>query len=237
MGTILAAEETIRAAVRDPQVPNATAGLVYEYFVDPDDPSELDTNDRATMSPHSTTVSQSARPLAPSHTRACASMDEVTTTASPRAAPAASSASCQKGRATAEGVLQALRTENGRTGEGRWVTIPSPQARTDAQAEATARGANGYNRPEDVETGESTGVDVNNGGNTLYVAMTGTDEVIAVDLSTRNRPFAYQYVGAEAGNATPPEFDSPDNLALDRQGNLAITEDPGGVPPAKDDGR
>jgi hypothetical protein len=132
-----------------------------------------------------------------------------------------------------EGVLQALRTENGRTGEGRWVTIPASAARTDAQAAATARGANGYNRPEDVETGESTGVDVNNSGNTLYVAMTGTDEVIAVDLSARNRPFAYQYVGAEVGNATPPEFDSPDNLALDRQGNLAITEDPGGIPPAK----
>ena len=39
-GTILAAEETTRAAVRDPQGPEA--GLVYEYFVDPDDPSELD---------------------------------------------------------------------------------------------------------------------------------------------------------------------------------------------------
>jgi secreted PhoX family phosphatase len=64
--------------------------------------------------------------------------------------------------------------------------------------------------------------------------MTGTDEVIAVDLSARNRPFAYQYVGAtEAENAVAGEFDSPDNLALDRQGNLAITEDPGGVPPAK----
>ena len=33
--TILAAEEVITAAVRDPAVPEATAGLVYEFFIDP----------------------------------------------------------------------------------------------------------------------------------------------------------------------------------------------------------
>lgn len=44
-------------------------------------------------------------------------------------------------------------------------------------------------------------------------------------------------VGAQSGNVPPrneprfdsPAFDSPDNLALDRQGNLAITEDVGGT--------
>lgn len=55
-----------------------------------------------------------------------------------------------------------------------------------------------------METGESTGKDVNNGGNTLYVAVTGTDEVLAVDLSSKKQLFAYQYVGAETGNAAPP---------------------------------
>ena len=234
-GTILAAEETIQAAVRDPQVPNARAGLVYEYFVDPDDPSELDTDDpRDNVAPFDDGVA--VRPALGSKSHEGMRFDwsgyhygisESNPGGIFRFKP-------ERAGDLSEGVLQALRTENGRTGEGRWVTIPASAARTDAQAAATARGANGYNRPEDVETGESTGVDVNNGGNTLYVAMTGTDEVIAVDLSAKNRPFAYQYVGAtEAGNAVAGEFDSPDNLALDREGNLAITEDPGGVPPGK----
>jgi uncharacterized protein len=234
-GTILAAEETTQAAARDPQVPDARAGLVYEYFVDPDDPSELNTDDpRDNVAPFDDGVA--VRPALGSKSHEGMRFDgrgyyygisESNPGAIFRFVP-------EREGDLSEGVLQALRTENGRTGEGKWVTIPASAARTDAQAAATARGANGYNRPEDVETGESTGVDVNNSGNTLYVAMTGTDEVIAVDLSARNRPFAYQYVGAtEAENAVAGEFDSPDNLALDRQGNLAITEDPGGVPPAK----
>jgi uncharacterized protein len=231
-GTILAAEETTQAAVRDPQVPDARAGLVYEYFIDPDDPSELDTDDpRDNVAPFDDGVA--VRPALGSKSHEGMRFDargyhygisESNPGGIFRFVP-------EREGDLSEGVLQALRTENGRTGEGKWVTIPAPEARTDAQAAATARGANGYNRPEDVETGESTGVDVNNSGNTLYVAMTGTHEVIAVDLSTRNRPFAYQYVGAtEAGNAVAGEFHMPDNLALDRQGNLAITEDPGGTP-------
>jgi uncharacterized protein len=133
-----------------------------------------------------------------------------------------------------EGTLQALKTANGHDGEGTWVDLPDELARTNAQAAATALGANGYNRPEDVETGQSTGVDRNNDGNTLYVAITGTDEVLAIDLPRSRRPFAYDYVfstdhpasSSGAANAPAGEFDSPDNLALDRKGNLAITEDP-----------
>ena len=65
--------------------------------------------------------------------------------------------------------------------------------------------------------------------------------VFNVDLSSKERPFGYRYVGKQTGtlanprpgNASEPAFDAPDNLALDRRGNLAIAEDPGGVPPAK----
>ncbi len=41
-GTILAAEEVIVSTATDPQVPQAKAGLVYEFFVDRNDPSRLD---------------------------------------------------------------------------------------------------------------------------------------------------------------------------------------------------
>jgi len=233
-GSILAGEETSQATVRDPQVPEAEAGLIYEIFVEKNNPSQLDTdNPRDNGAPFDDGIA--VRPALGSKSHEGMRFDRRgyyygISESSPgsifRFIPE------EKGDYS-EGQLQALKTENGRTGQGTWVNIPDGEARVNAQTAATARGANGYNRPEDVETGESTGVDKNNGGNTLYVAMTGTDEVMAVDLSSKTKPFAYQYVGVETGNATPPEFDSPDNLALDRQGNLAITEDPGGTPPTK----
>ncbi len=232
-GTILAGEETSSSAGPDPQVPEAKAGLVYEFFVDPNDPTKLKTNDpRDNVAPFNDGIA--VRPALGSKAHEGMRFDRKgyyygITESDPgsifRFIPD------RKGDLS-DGQLQALKTSNGRTGQGVWVNIPDEAARTDAQTAANAMGANGYNRPEDVETGQSTGKDKNNGGNTLYVALTGTDEVLAVDLSSKKNPFAYQYVGAQAGNTTP-EFDMPDNLALDRKGNLAIAEDPGGSPPSK----
>ena len=100
----------------------------------------------------------------------------------------------------------------------------------DADREAEQKGANEYQRPEDVETGESTGKDRNNGGNTLYVAVTEGAEggVIAVDLRSRiaRSPTSTSGAGGQRGE---PDFSNSDNLALDRKGNLAITEDPRGA--------
>ena len=56
--------------------------------------------------------------------------------------------------------------------------------------------------------------------------------MFAIDTQNNDRPFVYAYAGPEAGN-TGPDFQSPDNLALDHEGNLTITEDPGGNFPAK----
>jgi secreted PhoX family phosphatase len=136
------------------------------------------------------------------------------------------------------GTLYALDTPNGHDGAGTWIEISDAGAALNSQTEATASGANGYSRPEDVETDESTGKDKNNGGQTLYVAVTGTDEVLAIDLRKKDKPYVYDYIfnvahsvtSAGTPNATS-EFDAPDNLALDEKGNLAITEDPGGDPP------
>lgn len=239
-GTILAAEETTRSRVPDPDVPEATAGLVYELFVDPADPSRLDPTDpRDDVGPPDGIA---VRPALGSKSHEGMRFDRRgfhygIAESSPggifRFVPD------EQGDLSA-GDLQVYRSPNGRDGAGEWVSIPDAQARVDAQAAANALGANAYSRPEDVETGESTGKDRNNGGNTLYVAITGTDEVLAIDLSNHARPFAYQYVYTTAlGSTTAPpnaaagEFDAADNLALDRKGNLAITEDPGGVPPAK----
>jgi secreted PhoX family phosphatase len=231
-GTILAAEEVSNDAVDDPDFPEAEAGLVYELFVDPKDPSELNPND-----PRDNVGAKdgiAARPALGSKSHEGMRFDKqgnhygISETAPGgiyRFVP-------DKKGDLSEGQLQVLRTENGQDGKGTWVNIPDAAARTNAQAAATGQG-NGYSRPEDVETGESTGVDRNNGGNTLYVAITGTDDVLAVDLSSKIQPFAYFYVNNQSRPTSPTpnataEFDSPDNLALDRRGNLAITEDPPG---------
>ena len=245
-GTILAAEETDGRPpyAPDPNVPEAKAGLVYEFFVDPSDPSTLKLNDpRDDVAPFDDGVA--VRPALGSKSHEGMRFDrrgyhygiaESNPGGIYRFVP-------DKKGDLSSGDLQVYKSANGRDGEGVWVSIPDAQARINAQTAANTLGANAYSRPEDVETGESTGRDRNNGGNTLYVAITGTDEVFAIDLSNPNRPYGYQYVFTTAlgmttapPNASDGEFESADNLALDRKGNLVITEDPGGVPPKKTKG-
>ena len=241
-GTILAAEETIKAAKPDPQVPQATGGLVYEFFIDPDDPSRLDPS-REPITPGdgtNDTVKDGirARPALGAKSHEGLRFDKrgfFYGIAESRGQTTAGQAGAifrfipdRKGDRS-RGRLQALVTKNRRTGEGRWVDLDRTQVQIDADAEAERKGANEYQRPEDVETGESTGKDRNNGGNTLYVGITeGAEEgVLAIDLSARERPFAYPYAGAFAGNASRANgFENPDNVALDSKGNLAIAEDP-----------
>jgi uncharacterized protein len=247
-GTILASEEVITAAVKDPQFPNAVGGLVYELFVDPNDPSELRLNDPLDdVPPFDDGIA--ARPELGSKSHEGMRFDK-------RGFHYGISESNPGGiyrfipddqGDLSEGTLSVLDTPNGHDGQGQWIPLADAAAETDAQGAANTVGANGYNRPEDLETGTSTGRDKNNGGDTLYAAITGNNnapnqEVLAVDLRHENRPFIYHYAfvqshPSETGTGTPnapiAEFQRPDNLALDREGNLAMTEDPGGTPPTK----
>jgi hypothetical protein len=239
-GSILIAEETNTATSLDPDAPGAVAGLVYELFVDPDDPTQLDTTDPRDDVPPLDGIA--VRPALGSKSHEGMRFDwkgsvygiaETSPGGIFRFVPDV------KGDLS-EGELSVYKSPNGRDGAGEWVPIPDAQARTNAQAGATAVGGNGYNRPEDVETGESTGKDEKDGGKTLYVAITGTDEVLAIELAGPDVPFAYQYVfnTAVGSTTTAPNataaFDSPDNLALDSRGNLAITEDPSSNPVGAD---
>ena len=122
-----------------------------------------------------------------------------------------------------------------RTGEAEWITLNQADVEVNADNAATAVGATGYNRPEDVEIATSTG---NNrgGANTLYVAVTGAGDnrVIAVDLREpkggRNHQTAFVYDYVKIGLNATSDFEFPDNLALDKNGNLYITEDPATAP-------
>lgn len=120
-----------------------------------------------------------------------------------------------------------------RTGEAEWVPLNQAAVEVNADSAAAAVGATGYNRPEDVEIATSTG---NNrgGANTLYVAITGENRVLGIDLrepaggKSHATAFVYDYV--KIGVNTTTDFELPDNLALDKNGNLYITEDPATAP-------
>jgi sugar lactone lactonase YvrE len=138
--------------------------------------------------------------------------------------------------------LEVTNPTGDRVGDAEWIPLSRTAVQIDANAAAAAAGATGYNRPEDVEIATSTG---NNrgGANVLYVALTGPsnpvdNRVIAVDLRAPNggadhaTAFVYDYVKWGV-NAVQGDFEMPDNLALDRAGNLYIAEDPATAPNTK----
>lgn len=83
-GTILAAEEVILASAPDLQVPQAVGGLVYELFVDEDEPWKLDPSREATARPTPIrTAFARVRRSGRSPTRACASTSVASSMESP----------------------------------------------------------------------------------------------------------------------------------------------------------
>ena len=234
-GTLLVGEEAGRQSRPDPDYPNAIGGLVYEIALVPGDPT--------------TAASITARPAVGAKSHEGTRFDKQgnlygISESNPgfifRFVPD------QKGDLSS-GQLYALKITNDlgdRTGEAEWIPLDRDAVQIDANLVAREAGATGYNRPEDVEIGSSTG---NNrgGNNVLYVALTGRaspqdNRVIAIDLrapdggSDHATAFVYDYV--KWGVNTTTEFEMPDNLALDQQGNLYIAEDPGGSFPGKTKG-
>jgi hypothetical protein len=218
-GTILASEEAGPAGLRDPDYPDAENGLVYE--IDP-----------ASGAVH-------ARPALGSKSHEGNRFDAQGNHygISERNPGFIYKFVPDRRGHLSSGQLYALRLVQDlgdRTGWAEWVALDRNQVQIDADAAAEAVGATGYNRPEDVETGTSTGNVAH--GNYLYVAVTEEDRVLAIDLnagggSRRGQVFVSDYV--RAGVNAPADFDFPDNLALDKEGNLFITEDPGGGAPTK----
>lgn len=115
-----------------------------------------------------------------------------------------------------------------RTGEAIWVPLDRALVQVDADVAATLAGATGYARPEDVEIATSTGNN-RSGSNILYVAVTDEHRVLRIDLREQGggpdhlTAFVSDYV--VRGVNAPADFSNPDNLALDKNGNLYITED------------
>jgi len=115
-----------------------------------------------------------------------------------------------------------------RTGDAIWIPLDRTAVQIDADAEATRAGATGYGRPEDVELATSTG-NARGGSHILFVAVTDEHRILRIDLrepqggAEHNTAFVSDYV--RRGVNAPADFNNPDNLALDKNGNLYITED------------
>jgi uncharacterized protein len=106
-----------------------------------------------------------------------------------------------------------------KTGAYTWVPLDMAVASVDADLASNNVAATEFGRPEDVEII----------GNTLYVANTSEDRVVAIGLGRSKVVTNFVAAGVNApveDKATKTTgFDSPDNLAKDSEGNLWIVED------------
>jgi hypothetical protein len=112
------------------------------------------------------------------------------------------------------GQLYALKVADAssRTGPAEWVPLPSAASQANSVSAAAAAGATGWSRPEDVEIGDHT----------LYVAITGENLVLAIDLRApagggghATALVATTSGGRERARGGQRRVHLPDNLALD----------------------
>ncbi|MFH1813588.1 MAG: alkaline phosphatase PhoX [Pseudomonadota bacterium] len=96
----------------------------------------------------------------------------------------------------------------------------------DGRAAADMVGGTNYQRPEDIELQV-----LGNGDEILYIATTTTHEVYSLNLATNEMKLFVSRAtfNSVTGAAVGSEFTSPDNIAIDANGNIYISEDqPGG---------
>jgi hypothetical protein len=220
-GTLLFGEETNTAARRDPTLPNAVGGLVYEVFFDPADLTHV-----LSVVPRPAIGAKSHEGMRFDVNGNLYSISERTPGYIYKFVPDAKG-DLSSGQSYALKITQA---DGDRTGIAEWVPLDRAAVQVDAGAAGDAVGATGYGRPEDVEIATSTGGS-RGGASMLYVAITSEHRVLAIDLggAPGGAPGTVQVSNYVArGLNTTTEFTMPDNLALDRSGNLYIAEDPGG---------
>ena len=229
-GTLLIAEESNAARFRDPQFPQAAAGLVYELVPNKADPTTIDA-----LIPRPAIGSKSHEGMLFDRRGNLYSISERTPGYIFKFVP-------DKRGDLSSGqtyVLKVTEPTGDRTGRAAWVPLDRAAVRIDASAAADAVGATGYGRPEDLELAGNRGHG-HDGENTLYVAVTSEHRVLGIDLDPRGedrndedngrdqRSDAFVYDFVKIGVNATGEFEMPDNLAFDHDGNLFIAEDPGG---------
>jgi uncharacterized protein len=231
-GTILMAEERIVQSLPDPDYPNIQRGLVYEYF--PGTGKVVARPAIGARSHEGLRFDAQGNLYGISESRGIAQAGQ-----SGQSGAIFKFVPDRRGDLSS-GKLYALRVLSGRTGEAVWELLDLDPITFDSDAAAQAVGATGWDRPEDVEIGRSTG-NSRGGNGVMYVAVTESSDqavdnglVLKIELHG-DRAFVSNYVqpgvnvspevadafGSDAGTG----FDDPDNLALAPNGDLYITED------------
>ena len=223
-GTLLSAEEASPASARDPRFPSSVGGLVYEFFLNASDPTVVD---RVLARP--AIGAKSHEGMRFDNNGNLYSISERNPGYVFKFVPD-TKGDLSSGQTY---VLKVTQPTGDRVGGAVWIALDRMAVQVNADAAADAVGATGYDRPEDVEIATSTGNNSGGGASILYVAITGPGDnrVIGIDLrgegdSNGVDAVVFNYV-ARGVNADA-QFEMPDNLTLDKQGNLFITEDPGG---------
>ncbi len=209
-GTVLFAEERSVATFRDPQVPDAVGGLLYEY-----DPATGLTVPRPAFG------ARSHEGLRFDSHGALYGISE--STLGVNGSGAIFKFVPDVAGDLSAGQLYGLQVKDpSRTGRARWVALDRDAVQVNSDAEAIAKGATGWGRPEDIEVIPNVPM----GGrrhDVMYVTSTSENLVLRLVLD-----------GAEA---TVSNFlkegvnvfglNNPDNLELDEVGNLYVVEDNG----------
>jgi secreted PhoX family phosphatase len=217
--TLLFAEETITAQRGDPDVPQATSGLVYEMKLDKRDPMKME--------------SVAVRPLLGSLSHEGIETDaegNVYVIDEDRKGSIYKFVPENYGDLSS-GQLYALKVENGaKTGNASWIALDMNQVQISARVAAQAVGATSFCRPEDLERI----------GQTMYAALTcedvtnpaninGAGAVLSISLD--DTPVVNYFVahgvnvGYENKTTGVSGLKSPDNLANGPDGKLWIVED------------
>ena len=207
--TLLFAEERIVASARDPRVPNAVGGLVYEY-----DPRT------GVSTPRPAIGARSHEGLRFDAQGNLYGISEST--------PGVNGSGGiykfvpDRRGDLSSGQLFVLKVlDPSRTGKAIWVPLDRQAVQVNSDAAAIAAGATGWGRPEDVEISTSGGS--TKGGNVMYVTSTSEDLVLRIELDG-DEAFVSNFVQEEVNISG---LNNPDNLALDNQGNVYILEDNG----------
>jgi hypothetical protein len=207
--TLLFAEERIVASFKDPRVPDAVGGLVYEY-----DPRTGLTVPRPAVGARS---HEGLRFDAQGNLYGISE-----STPNVNGSGALYKFVPDRRGDLSSGQLYALKVLSpSRTGEAVWVPLDREQVQVNSDAAAIAVGATGWGRPEDVEISTSGGN--TRGGSIMYVASTSEDLVLRIELNG-DKAFVSNFV-QEGVNISG--LNNPDNLAIDNQGNVYILEDNG----------
>lgn len=207
--TLLFAEERIVASFKDPRVPNAVGGLVYEY-----NPRTGETTPRPAVGARS---HEGLRFDAQGNLYGISE-----STPGVNGSGALYKFVPDRRGDLSSGQLYALKVLSpSRTGEAVWVPLDRDQVQVNSDAAAIAAGATGWGRPEDLEISTSGGN--TKGGNVMYAASTSEDLVLRIELNG-DEAFVSNFV-QEGVNVSG--LNNPDNLALDNQGNVYIIEDNG----------